>query len=452
MIFLLTGDFVNSRSILVKGTFILTITGFITRMLGFCYRIFLSRSFGEEAIGLYQLVFPVYALVISFTCAGIQTALSRITARKTALGKNREAYVTLYISLFISTFLSILCLLFVQKFSSDIAGNLLNDIRCEQLLIILSYAFPFGAIHSCVCGYYLGMKKTLIPSFSLLIEQFIRIGCVFLLHFCFRGPNDSPGIILAVIGLTAGEISSSMFCLFYLHHEYKMAPKKHDPFIHIRSLAKELLGLSVPLTANRVFLNILQSIEAVSIPLKLKAFGYDTFEALSIYGVFTGMALPCILFPSAITNAVSSMTLPLIAEMQASDNQKQMLKAIKRIGAFCSILGGLCCIFLLIFGNVIGTLVFHSTLAGKFITTLAWICPFLYTNSNLISILNGLGKANCSLLFNSINLLIRIVSTFFFIPVFGMEGYLWGLLCGQLVLFCLCVLYIIHLTKAMRQR
>lgn len=55
--------------------------------------------------------------------------------------------------------------------------------------------------------------------------------------------------------------------------------------------------MALPLTANRIVLNILQSIEAVSIPQKLLLYGYDTTTALSVYGVLTGMAMPMIFFP-----------------------------------------------------------------------------------------------------------------------------------------------------------
>lgn len=59
---------------------------------------------------------------------------------------------------------------------------------------------------------------------------------------------------------------------------------------------RDLLGMALPLTANRIVLNILQSIEAVSIPQKLLLYGYDTTTALSVYGVLTGMAMPMIFF------------------------------------------------------------------------------------------------------------------------------------------------------------
>ena len=78
-------------------------------------------------------------------------------------------------------------------------------------------------------------------------------------------------------------------------------------------------------------LNILQSIEAVSIPIKLQLYGMNVKASLSTYGVLTGMALPCILFPSAITNSVSTMLLPTVAEIQAMDERSQLSSLIRKV-------------------------------------------------------------------------------------------------------------------------
>ena len=75
---------------ILKGTLILTITGFATRFMGFFYRIFLSHTFGEEGVGLYQLIFPVYALCFSLTSAGIETALARCVAKRASVGKKKK--------------------------------------------------------------------------------------------------------------------------------------------------------------------------------------------------------------------------------------------------------------------------------------------------------------------------------------------------------------------------
>lgn len=436
---------------ILKGTVILTITGFATRFMGFFYRIFLSHTFGEEGVGLYQLIFPVYALCFSLTCAGIETALARCVAKRASVGKKKEARTLLFTAMAISVSLSAVIMLALQRYADAVAAQFLQEERCAGLLIILSYAFPFASIHSCIVGYYLGLKQTKIPAFSQLIEQAVRILSVYLFYLIGEKNGAGFGISIAVGGLVTGEIASSMFCLKHMAKKaplYQSLTRKITKFPRYLSLAGELFLLSAPLTASRVLLNLLQSIEAVSIPLKLQAHGMSVSQSLSVYGVLTGMALPCVLFPSAITNSVSTMLLPTVAEAQTLNRERQMRNIIQKSVCCCVLLGTLCCMLLLLSGQWIGLVIFNSRSAGDYIVTLAWMCPFLYANTTLISIINGIGKTALSFLINTFSLILRIFSVFYCIPVFGIEGYLLGLLASQLASFLLCIFYLSHYLHA----
>lgn len=423
----------SRKQTIIRGTLILTVTGFLSRFMGFFYRIFLSRTFGEEGVGLYQLIFPVYALCFSLTTAGVETALSRTVARSVSLGKEKEAREFLFTGLFFTFILSCICTVILQKNTAYIANTLLGDGRCEPLLIILSYTMPFSSIHSCICGYCYGLKQTRVPAVSQLTEQTARIFSVYLFYLLLVREGKTVPISIAVCGLVIGEMASA----FYTIRTISGARSTSGRFgFSVKIFSRRLTGLlplSLPLTANRVLINLLQSIEAISIPGRLQQYRYSNSEALSLYGVLNGMALPCILFPSAITSSVSIMLMPTVAEIQAADNKQEMLDIIKKVAGACFILGLLCCFVFLLFGSWIGIALFGSKTAGKFIVTLAWICPFLYTNSALLSVINGLGKTGSTFFINTMGLLIRIAGVFLAIPQFGIQGYLWGLLVSQLV-------------------
>ena len=427
----------SKKQSIILGTVILTLTGFLSRFIGFFYRIFLSRVFGEEGIGLYQLIFPVYALCISFSISGIETALSRTVARKQALGKPDEAKEVLLSGLTVAFFLSLFCTFFIQKNAFFIADRLLHDSRCKNMLIILSYAFPFCAIHSCICGYYYGLKETKIPAISQLIEQSTRILSVYIFFFLLIRKGHTVSISIAVSGLVIGELFSTAYAAQIFTTITNLC--KNFPR-HLR----ELLSLSIPLTANRVLINLLQSIEAISIPVQLRRFQYSASESLRIYGVLNGMALPCILFPTAVTSSLSIMLMPAVAEIQAAQDPSSLLRIIKKVSRFCFSLGLFSCLCFLLFGHLLGNILFHSDSAGNFIVTLSWICPFLYVNSSFLSIINGLGKTGWTFLINTFGLSVRILSVFYIIPLFGIQGYLWGLLSSQLLVSLLCILLIYH--------
>jgi len=183
------------------------------------------------------------------------------------------------------------------------------------------------------------------------------------------------------------------------------------------------------------------------IPAKLREYGMGISESLSVYGVLTGMALPLILFPSAITNSVSVMLLPTIAEAQASENKRLISHTIENTIKYCLILGILCTGSFLLFGPSIGKIIFGSELAGTFIIILCWICPFLYLTTTLTSVLNGLGKTTSTFFHNSIGLGIRILFVFICVPRYGIIGYLWGLLVGELAITFLSIFTLQHNVK-----
>ena len=68
------------QSTLLTGTLFLTLAGILTRIIGFFYRIFLSRTIGAEGLGIYQLIAPVTAICFAFTAAGIQTSISKFVS------------------------------------------------------------------------------------------------------------------------------------------------------------------------------------------------------------------------------------------------------------------------------------------------------------------------------------------------------------------------------------
>lgn len=433
------------RHPLIMGTMVLTITGLISRIIGFYYRIYLTRLFGEEGMGIYQLLSPVLALSFSLTAAGYQTAISKFVAERT-VKEARSPFQPMFAGLSISLPLSLLCNLLVFCLADFIGTHLLMEARTVSMLRILSFSIPLSAVHSCINGYFYGRKKTAVPAITQLIEQLARVGCVCGVSLYAIGQGKTPTINVAVLGLTFGEMISMLVSVISIYICYAKE-HLHPLMPHIRPrtmlpVYSSILGMALPLTANRIVLNLLQSVESVSIPAQLRLFGYDTASALSVYGVLTGMAMPLIFFPNALTGSVAVLLLPIISENHAKGDMEAVRSAILRTVKYCGLLGVLCMFCFGVFGAKIGEVLFGSALAGHFITTLGFICPFIYLDTTLSSVLQGLGKAGSIFAMNVASLLVRLLFIFTTVPVFGITGYLWGLLASQLlqsVLYLTCL-------------
>lgn len=158
------------KNSLITGTLILTSAGFLSRIIGFFYRIFISHTYGEEGMGIFQLITPVMALSFSLCCAGIQTSVSKYIAAQTASKNKQSTAAILLSSLLLTLTLSTVTSIIVYLNSSFLAKEILLEERTAPLLRILSLSFPLSSIHCCINGYFYGVKNAKIPAFLQLSE------------------------------------------------------------------------------------------------------------------------------------------------------------------------------------------------------------------------------------------------------------------------------------------
>lgn len=393
-------------------------------------------------MALYQLVGTVLTPVLSLCAFGFQTTISKLVAERNS-PEAHSSGMPFLLGLSIALPLSLFCSYCIYQNAAFLSIHFLHQSQTENLLRILSFSIPLSTIHSCVNGYFYGKKNVPVPAFTQLLEQAARVGSVWLLNRSTLQLGEVPSIENAIIGLTVGEIFSVTASLLAFRHQ--ISRKFFSTFeCRLGTIRREyaaVFAMVLPLTANRLILNVLHSVEAVSIPTMLEQYGYTSASALSIYGVLTGMAMPFILFPNVITSSASLILLPTLSEKQAAGNQKAIKKDVRQTLQYSLLLGIGCMFLFVIFGRFIGNFVFQSSLAGYFITVLGFLCPFLYSDATLSAILQSLGKVNHLFILNLLCVLLRLFGTLLLIPLFGIKGYLWGLLLSQFLKCLLLVLF-----------
>ncbi len=437
----------------LTGTLILSAAGLLSRLIGFLYRIYLSRTFGAQAVGVLQMTAPVTSMVMAVSCSGIQTALSKRIAELDSSQKQLKR-TCLLVSLFLSGSLSTIFALLVRHFSTVLANGYLQEPQTEPLLNILAISFPLAAVHSCFTGYWLGQQKARMPAVCQLTEQMVRVGTVILLCELTKANGDVVSLCFAVIGSAAGEFASVCICLFSaqlsrsrtlqissenFHYSTGKTESVNAPAAALSSglhqtilCAQNILAMAAPLSLNRLALNFLQSVEAVRIPLSLRIYGFTDAEALTIYGILSGIALPVLFFPGALIGPFCQMLLPTVSRAHSSRDYTRIRSITINAGFILVFLGVFCSLTLFLFADFIGTVIFKEPLAAAYIRSLCLICPLLYLNQVLSGILQGLGDAFGIFFVNTLSVFIRLCFVFFGIPQIGIRGYFYGLLIAQL--------------------
>ena len=424
---LFCSDLSEKKRAFLTGTLLLTAAGFLCRLLGFFYRIFLSRTIGAEGLGIYNMVHPVYGICFALCGGSIQTALSQYIAAHESQG--RKVFRTgLTISMVLSGILAFL----ICQYPAWIASHILIEPRCAPYLPVMGLSLPFASFHACANGYCYGAQRSRVPAFSQVAEQVVRMSLVFLIAGKWAAEGTEITVRLAVYGHLIGEIGAASFnllCLGLFPPQGRNMERAEES-----SCLMPLMTLALPLMGNRLILNLLAGAEAVWIPNRLQMSGLSDAEAFSVYGILTGMALPFILFPSAITNSIAVLLLPSVAKDQAEGRTESISGSVSMALRYSLYMGILCIGIFVLFGCPLGISVFKEEQAGHCMQILAWLCPFLYLAATMGSILNGLGCTRTTFLQSVAAMLLRLVFVVAGIPLFGIYGYLCGMLISEIFL------------------
>ena len=427
----------SEKKTLLKGTFLLTASGILSRFIGFYNRIFLSKTIGAENIGIYQLIFPILMVIYCVTIQGIQTALTKLVASLSSQREEQSIRFLLRFSLLLSLMLAFFFTGILILFPEQLCTILLHRPDCASYLQLSAIAIPFVSIKGILHGYRIGRKKVGISASSHLFEQIIRVASIVALTHCINAKWTSTPY-LAAIGMLLGEVLSCFYTVIY----YCIAQKKDEMLqasaIPKDSIIREFFQLSIPLTGNRLIVSVLSGLQAMITPILLTQFYHNQSVAMELFGILSGMAMPFLFFPTAITNSLSTLVLPMISAAKANHNDKQIKKITYSCIIACMTMGIGCMLLFLIVGNSVGTMLFHESRVGEYIHKLAFVCPFFYVSSTLHAILNGLGKTKLTFYNNMIHTLIELLIMIILTPKIGIDGFIYSSFAGHIVLFILC--------------
>lgn len=434
---------------LLFGTLLLTASGVLCRVIGFLYRIFLSRTIGARELGIYQLVFPISVLLLSLCSSGIQTAISNFLAGRNAKKDNSlpsGRYIFGVGFLFAGT-LSVLFTLLLWNNAEFFAELLLDDIAySDHLRIVALYTVP-ASVHACIDGFYYGKKQAVVPSLSQFLEQLGRVVGVYIIHLVVSENGGTLSAAHALWGLVIGELFGLLTGLI----SFYFLPGVGRTASHPRSLrekavslqkaagealrfAPRMLAYSVPLMFNHTLLHLCSCTENMMIPGQLQRYGYSPSQALEIFGILSGMVISVIFFPCVLTNSMSVLLLPAISEAKAVGDADKIHSYVRRSVVYGLLIGFFFTLAFLCTGHFIGDILFHNATAGSMICRLSWICPFLFVHSLFSGILQGLGKVGQVLFINILSFGIRVGALFLLVPAYGEAALMWGMILAQF--FC----------------
>ena len=300
----------DKKGKIVKNATVLGLSAFFSKLLGAIYRVPLTNMLGTLGLGIYQLIFPVYALLLDFSGAGVPSALSRLISldKSKNEGLPAQKYLSVAVKLFLilGLIFSVVMFVFGQSIST-LQGNsnaTLGYMSLAPSVLLVS-------LLSCLRGYFQGHTNMVPTAVSQIVEQTFKL-VLGLLFVRLALPN----IRLAVAGATLGITFSEMLALLYMAFVYFRNKPKHKlttkrvSAVEFKSIAKKIIKVTIPITLVGILLPLSHVIDSFVVVNILSTYRQD---ATALYGILSGVVCTVIGLPVAICYGISTVAIPVVS-------------------------------------------------------------------------------------------------------------------------------------------
>lgn len=391
-----------------SDTVFMAVSQFISGIIGFVYRVFLSKHLGPEGMGIYQQTLAFYFTSITFITAGIPLSVSKLVAESRTQGN--VIGKTLTPALLLTTGFSVIGSVFLIGVS--IFLNL------PAIFVVLPAAIMVG-FSSVLRGYFLGIRHTVPLCWSTLAESVLRTAAGVFLVSRGHGLWWEKGTMGAVTALTVGELVSLAVYVIYFRKSFgklREYPAKKSGFAGI-------LNIAVPVSLSQILRSLSGSLVAVLLPMSLGFSGLSRSEALALYGKASGMAFPLIFFPALFTMSLSSNIIPHISKTVSLGKSSAAFDLSQKVLTLTSLYAFAVAGFFVALGKPVGDMLFHGFELKGIIISFAAGIPFFYTDRVLTAILRGAGDNKTPLINSAADPTISIIMLLILTPKLGIYGY-----------------------------
>lgn len=423
-----------------RSAVFLTVFSVLSQLLGFAYRVGLSRMVGAEVMGLYQLVMPVYSVLMSITAVGLTAAVSNLSSRYLALNNSRAVGQTLRccVRVFICMIVPVAGVTIALY--DPISVYLLGDARTQLGLILLLPCVGLTGIENCHKHFFYGIGQVRPPAVVELLEQLIRAGAVLGLLALFLPQNPERTVGLIVMGMILCEVFSSAALVWLFRRHMKQIGTK-GPGEGKRSLYRRVAAIALPVGATALLGNLMSAVNAALIPQRLVAAGLYREEAMSAFGVLCGMTLPMLSLPTVFLGAVNLIMVPRVARSCALGRmdraRRDLLGALEAVSRFIIP----CMALMTVVGEDLGRLLFGEEQMGQYLAPLALATACSCVQAVLGGGLNATEHQGTSAVIALACDVVQLALTALFMgrPGQGMDGFVAGVVVSALLGMVLCI-------------
>ena len=328
---------------LFKGTAILTLGLFLSKILGVIYIIPFYSMVGEENIGLYQYAYIPYNLMLAVAISGAPLAFSKYVSKYNSLGDYQTGRRLLKSGLFamiVTGFISFLFLYFfaepLARVTIDADEEIYSVGDVTEAIQWVSFALIVVPFMSLLRGFFQGYNFMMPTASSQLIEQIVRI--IFLLGGAFvvlnvMGGSPKLAIQVAVLSAFVGALGG----LVALYYYWRKKKPEYDTLLEtstasydvkLTDMYKEILVYAVPVVFLGVANPLFQFVDLLTFNRAMSAAGH--LSDIDYLGILNLTAHKLVMIPVMLATGFSMALIPLITKYFTMNEHTQLSNTLDK--------------------------------------------------------------------------------------------------------------------------
>ncbi|MCM1506883.1 MAG: oligosaccharide flippase family protein [Ruminococcus flavefaciens] len=400
---------------LIRDTVLLTVMQLFLDTASLLLNVFITKKLGAEAIGILTLMGSFLGLAGILSNGNAFLCTSRLVSEemgKTNSNPNRILAHGIKLCIMLSVSVSVVLFIFAEPLSS----KFFSGAKMETAIKFMPLALVSGAVSACFKGYFNASRKASVSAVGDIIEFIIKSMVIIVMTLMTSSPDEHSVCRIMIAGIIAGNVFSLVYCLIVF-------AKNHMKCTGRCSLNfKKYTSYAFPIMAGSILTSVLSSTNDALIPMCLRQNGDSVNEALSRFGIFEAIVIPTLFFPSVVLCSMSGIIVSESARATASGDSERIKSLTERLTRYTIIFAVFASAVLMKFGDNIGELLGGGELAGKMITIIAPVVPFIYMEIISEALIKGMGLQG----FSSLNYLaeyaVRISVVLIFVPKFSFYG------------------------------
>lgn len=387
----------SEKQSFLKGAIIISLGGFISKILGAIYRIPLTNILGGEGMGIYQMVYPLYCILLTVSASGIPTGIARLISSGRA-GAERQAFFLYGTVGVIGTAVMFALSAPLAAVQSEPAITLCCQMLCPSVL--------FVSVLSVVRGYFQGKGNMYPTAVTEISEQVIKVAAGCALSYVFRD-NLPLAVASTLFAVTVSEALSTVVALVWYFKKRGVRPLYRTSDAPISSILK----YTVPLTLTAIALPASQLLESIVAVRLLRGVADN---ATALYGVFSGCAVTIINLPVSVTYGLAASSVPQISPLAEKGDIAGAKKKVSRSLIITLAVSAPAAVALYVFAPLATRLIFNS-LAAEEKSLLISLIRIMAVSSITLSLvqtssacLTSLGKPTMSTVTQWVTAILRV--------------------------------------------